>query len=111
MSKTIFLFLLTTCCLVFIPRQSQGQVATTDSKKVLGSQPVFAKIDTLVQAEQQKYVQDYNKKKYRTQILLGVADSLRRNNIIGFARADTSAYEAQLDLDTYERNANKQIAD
>ena len=111
MSKVVFFIILTCTCLVFNAKQSDAQVATLDSKKVLNSQSIFTKIDTLVLAEQQKYVQDYNKKKYRTQILLGVADSLQRSNNAGFARADTVAYEAQLDLEAYEKDANKKIID
>lgn len=111
MSKIIFLILLTCGYLVFNPRCSLAQVATLSSQRVVSSMPVFAKIDTLVQSEQQKYVQDFSKKRYRTQILLGVADSLRRSSNIGLARADTMAYESQLDLEAYERDANKKVSD
>lgn len=98
---------------VFISIGGSAQVATLDSKKILATMPVFAKIDTLVLEETQKYTQEYAKKRYATQILLGIADSLYKK-----APKDKKTEEAVLAADksqqeftALEKTINQKLAD
>jgi len=57
---------------------SLAQLATLYSKKILATMPVFAKIDTLLQEESQRYVPEYAKKRNEVQTKIAIADSLYR---------------------------------
>ena len=90
----------------------KAQVATIDSKKIFQSMPVFARIDTLVQTETEKYSQDYLKKKLKAQLLLTAIDSLKRlpaneQNLEIANKAQTAVQEFR----DYETGANKKIAE
>ena len=108
MRSSLFLTLLSLASIA-----GKAQIATVDSKKVLQSVPAFAKIDTLIQEETQKYVQEFSKRRYRTQILLGVADSLQRlpAKNAGTEQAVETAQNAVKELQDYEAEANKKVGD
>jgi Skp family chaperone for outer membrane proteins len=104
--KFVFLFVF----LSTVATASKAQVATVDSKKVFSSMPVFARIDTLVQTEADKYSQEYIKKKLKAQLLLTTIDSLKRlpateANGELTKRAQTAVQEFR----DYEAGANKKI--
>lgn len=107
MKKSLFLIPLFAYC------SFSAQMATVDSKKLFAAIPEMAKIDTLVTKEQNKYAEEYQKKRTTVIRLSKTADSLYQLKPKEETTKKTieKAQTANKELQDYEMMANKKIAE
>ncbi len=99
--------------ILFFTLYSNAQLATVDSKSILESIPQVKKADTLLVQEQQRLSQEYQQLRYKTQIQLGVADSLYRlkpkdSNTL---KEISKAKKMNEELAESEKKINKKLSD
>lgn len=97
----------------FATALSFSQTATINSKKVFEALPQMAKLDTLVTNENEKYIQEFGKKRALAQQEFQQADSLYKLKPKDEAtiKAIEKAQTAQKELQEFETMANKKVAE
>lgn len=97
----------------FIAKSLIAQIAVMDSRKVLASIPQVLKVDTLLAQEKQRLSQEYSQLRYKTQVQLGIVDSLYRLNpkdSVAMKMLDESKF-LNVKLNEFQMQANKKLED
>jgi Skp family chaperone for outer membrane proteins len=113
-SVSKFLVITIVCMLSVI--KVQAQVATVDSKKIMATMPVFAKIDTLVQEEYEKYTAQYNQKLELAKKLTQKSDSISKQTnpaatASSIEEALAEAKKAQDDFRAFEKKVQQKVTE
>lgn len=110
MAKFYIFFLLT---VTLLSSNSKAQIAIVNSQKIISSMPVFKKIDSLVNVENERYTLEYNKKQVLANRYFEIADSLYKidQKASSTIKAVNDSQTADKDLKTFSETANKKVAE